>query len=73
MGDRDHLCDVLLDSNSNPLAHSIYEKRVNKSTDLLLGNKYALLDPNFSKARSNLRKKNFIKPNILIFLILHSD
>lgn len=67
LGDRDHLCDVLLDSNSNPLAHSIYKKRVNKSTDLLLGNKYALLDPNFSKARSNLRKKNFKKPNILIF------
>lgn len=67
LADRDHLCDVLLDSNSNPSAHLNYKKRVNKSVDLLLGNKYALLSSNFSIARSCLRKRSFKKPNILIF------
>ena len=67
LADRDHLCDVLLDSNINPSAHLIYKKRVNKSADLLLGSKYALLNSNFSIVRSCLRKRSFKKPNILIF------
>ena len=65
--DRDHVCNALTDPSMNIMNHKIYKRRVNKHADLLLGNKYALIDPKYLKYRSKVRKKNFSNPRILIF------
>tara|TARA_X000000368_G_scaffold89881_1_gene68593 strand:- start:30078 stop:31589 length:1512 start_codon:yes stop_codon:yes gene_type:complete len=65
--DRDHYCNALTDPSSNPTSLKIYKKRLNKSADLLIGNKYALIDSIYSEYRDIYRKRNFKNPRILIF------
>ncbi|MEM9331876.1 MAG: UDP-2,4-diacetamido-2,4,6-trideoxy-beta-L-altropyranose hydrolase [Pseudomonadota bacterium] len=53
LADRPHACDVLLDLSPGREA-SDYQSLVDSSCELLIGLEYALLRPEFSKARQNL-------------------
>lgn len=58
LADREHDCDVLLDQNYHLDMKSRYGKLVPPHCKKLLGPKYALLRPEFRKARNNLRVRN---------------
>ena len=67
LADREHDCDLLLDQN--------YSKNEDRYNGLfpgnciqLLGPEYAILRPQFQKARGNLRKRNGGVNRILVFM-----
>jgi UDP-2,4-diacetamido-2,4,6-trideoxy-beta-L-altropyranose hydrolase len=67
LADRPHDCDLLLDQNFYENLESRYDKLVPPRCKKLLGPKYALLRPEFSEARKNLRKRDGYVKRIMIF------
>jgi len=67
IADRPHDCDALLDQNLYPDRETRYEDLVPKHCIKLLGPSHALLRPEFSEARKNLRSRDGIVNRILIF------
>ncbi len=65
--DRDHDCDALTDPSMSLVTKNIYKKRLGKHADLLLGKKFALIDPIYLKYREKCRERDFVNPRILIF------
>jgi UDP-2,4-diacetamido-2,4,6-trideoxy-beta-L-altropyranose hydrolase len=54
---RKHQCDVFLDQNFLGTSTDWFHERTSMSTHLLLGPRFALLDPKFSKTRNETREK----------------
>ena len=67
LADRVHDCDLLLDQNFYENLESRYDGLVPAWCKKLLGPKYALLRPEFRKARKNLRKRDGHVRRIMIF------
>lgn len=67
LADRPHECDLLLDQNLGRVRQD-YQPLINKRTQLLLGPKYALLRPEFSRLRGNSLKRR-IHPQLNQLLI----
>lgn len=67
LADRTHDCDILLDQNYNE-THNCYQRLVPNTCTQLLGPKYALLRPQFSKAREKLRNRTGEVKRILVFM-----
>jgi len=67
LADRPHDCDLLLDQNFYENLESRYDGLVPAWCKKLLGPKYALLRPEFSEARKNLRKRDGHVKRIMIF------
>lgn len=67
LADRSHDCDLLLDQNLYNNMETRYEGLVPAHCQKLLGPSYALLRPEFIKARENLRKRNGTIQRILVF------
>ncbi|MEW5919764.1 MAG: UDP-2,4-diacetamido-2,4,6-trideoxy-beta-L-altropyranose hydrolase [Bacillota bacterium] len=68
LADRSHDCDLLLDQNLYENMESRYDGLVPENCRKLLGPQYALLRPEFIKARANLRKRDGTVKCILVFL-----
>lgn len=66
--DRMHDCDILLDQNFCRDFLNRYEGKVPKSCRQLLGPKYALLRPEFRKARKAVREWSDGVRSVLVFL-----
>jgi len=67
LADRVHDCDLLLDQNFYESLEIRYNGLVPPSCKKLLGPKYALLRPEFRKARKNLRKRDGYVKKIMLF------
>ena len=67
LADRIHDCDLLLDQNFYENLESRYDNLMPSCCKKLLGPKYALLRPEFRKARKNLRKRDGHVKRIMIF------
>ena len=67
LADRMHDCDLLLDQNFYENLESRYDKLAPSRCKKLLGPKYALLRPEFRKARKNLRKRDGHVKRIMTF------
>ncbi len=67
LADRQHDCDLLLDQNLYEGMESRYNNLVHESCNKLLGSKYALLRPEFTIARKNLRQRDGVVKRILVF------
>ena len=68
LADRVHDCDVLLDQNLHRAEmETRYEKLIPPQCKKLLGPKYALLRPEFKKARSNLKVRDGSVKRIFVF------
>jgi len=67
LADRPHQCDLLLDQNLYDNMETRYDSLVPSHCQKLLGPKYALLRPEFKKARSNMRQRDGTVKRILIF------
>ncbi|OEU67725.1 MAG: UDP-2,4-diacetamido-2,4,6-trideoxy-beta-L-altropyranose hydrolase [Desulfobacterales bacterium PC51MH44] len=67
LADRVHDCDLLLDQNFYENLESRYDGLVPAWCKKLLGPKYALLRPEFRKARKNLKKRDGHVRRIMIF------
>ncbi len=65
-GTRRHYCDILLDQNLYRKSDRPYEGLVPHNCELLIGPEYALIRPQFKKARENLRKRDGKIERILI-------
>jgi UDP-2,4-diacetamido-2,4,6-trideoxy-beta-L-altropyranose hydrolase len=65
LADRPHRCDLLLDQNPYGDANKRYEGLVEQGSALLLGPKYALLKPEFAKARKSVKRSGEVR-NLLI-------
>ena len=64
---KNHLCDVLLNQNSEDLAGE-YQKLLPKSTKILLGPKYALINRNFFlNNKQKIKRKGSFFNKLLIF------
>lgn len=68
LANRNHNCDLLLDQNLYENMETRYEWLVPEHCQKLLGPKYALLRPQFHKARENLRGRDGEVERILIFM-----
>jgi UDP-2,4-diacetamido-2,4,6-trideoxy-beta-L-altropyranose hydrolase len=67
LADREHDCDLLLDQNYSK-NEDRYNGLVPGNCIQLLGPEYAILRPQFQKARGNLRKRNGGVNRILVFM-----
>jgi UDP-2,4-diacetamido-2,4,6-trideoxy-beta-L-altropyranose hydrolase len=67
MANRPHDCDLLLDQNYNETPNR-YQRLVPITCTQLLGPEYALLRPQFSKAREKLRNRTGEVKRILVFM-----
>lgn len=70
LGDRDHLCDLLLDQNYGSTSEK-YQNRVPNDCNVLAGSNYALLRPEFAQSRETSlkrRAKNQEVKNLLVTL-----
>jgi len=67
LADRAHDCDLLLDQNIYENLESRYDSLVPSGCKKFLGPKHALLRPEFSEARKNLRKRDGHVKRIMIF------
>ena len=67
LADRTHDCDLLLDQNYNESTNR-YQRLVPSTCTQLLGPKYALLRPQFSKARKRLRNRTSKVKHILVLM-----
>lgn len=68
LANRNHNCDLLLDQNLYENMETRYEGLVPEHCQKFLGPKYALLRPQFRKARENLRGRDGKVKRILIFM-----
>lgn len=67
LADRGHDCDLLLDQNYYRDLHQRYRARVNRDCRQLLGPRYALIRPEFLRARSRGRVRSGEIARVLIF------
>jgi len=67
LANRRHDCDLLLDQNYSKNDNR-YNGRVPENCIQLLGSEYAILRPQFQKARENLRKRDGRVNRILVFM-----
>jgi len=67
LANREHDCDLLLDQNYSK-NEGRYNSLVPEDCLQLLGPKYAILRPQFQKARENLRKRDGVINRILVFM-----
>ena len=67
LANRKHNCDILLDQNFYLNKEERYKKLVPENCQLYLGPKFALLRDEFHKVKANLRKRDGIIKNILVF------
>ena len=67
LADRRHYCDLLLDQNINRDNDVRYKSLVPFQCRLMLGPSYALLRPEFTQARKQLRKRRSTVHRLLIF------
>ncbi len=67
LADRPHDCDVLLDQNLYEDMESRYDNLVPETCQTFLGPRYALLRPEFRKARKQLRLRDGNVRRILVF------
>jgi UDP-2,4-diacetamido-2,4,6-trideoxy-beta-L-altropyranose hydrolase len=67
LADRQHDCDLLLDQNLYADARSRYLGKLPVHCHQLLGPRYALLRPEFARARSKLRPRDGVVRRILLF------
>lgn len=68
LADRQHECDILLDQNYYRDMQSRYDDLVPASSMKLLGPGYALLRPEFIRARNHFRLRDGTVRRILVFL-----
>lgn len=68
LANREHDCDVLLDQNYSLLGRKRYEACVSVSCQLLLGPRYALLRPEYAKARELLEPRRSSIQRVLIYM-----
>lgn len=66
--ERSHDCDLLLDQNLHDNMEERYKDLVPEHCIQLLGPKYAILRPEFRKARMNLRRRDGTVKRILVFM-----
>lgn len=66
LADRSHDCELLLDQNLRD-DEAIYARKVPEECRLLVGPGYALLRPEFAKARQTLRGRDGVVRRILVF------
>ena len=67
LADRLHDCDLLLDQNLYQAMETRYDNLVPDKCKRLLGPKYALLRPEFTVARKNLRQRDGQVRRVLVF------
>lgn len=67
LANRSHDCDILLDQNLYGDMHNRYKGLVPEKCRLYLGPHYALLRPEFWKARNNMRKRDGTVKRIFVF------
>lgn len=67
LANRKHDCDILLDQNFYINLDSRYDGLVPSGCKMLLGSQYVLLREEFYEARKNMRTRNGIIKNILVF------
>jgi UDP-2,4-diacetamido-2,4,6-trideoxy-beta-L-altropyranose hydrolase len=67
LADREHDCDLLLDQNYSKIDNR-YNGLIPDKCIQLLGPEYAILRPQFQKARENLRKRDGGVNRILVFM-----
>jgi UDP-2,4-diacetamido-2,4,6-trideoxy-beta-L-altropyranose hydrolase len=67
LADRPHDCDLLLDQNLHAEMESRYTGLLPRHARRLLGPRFALLRPEFRKARESLRKRDGTVRRILVF------
>lgn len=65
LADRDHDCDLLLDQNAG--AEERYAGRVNDSCHLMLGPRYALLQPQYAELHAHPRKRGTEIRRVLVY------
>lgn len=69
LADRPHDCDLLLDQNWNGATNYLrYDHLVTSHTEMLLGPKYALLNPAYAELRALLPQRDGIVRRVLVFL-----
>jgi len=66
LANRPHDCDLLLDQNQFKHLEHRYQKLVSKQCRCLLGPQFALLNPDFRKYRSKIKKRDGIIRKIFI-------
>lgn len=67
LADRDHDCDLLLDQNAVAGAEERYAGRVPASCHLMLGPRYALLQPQYSELHANARTRGTEIRRVLVY------
>lgn len=67
LANRPHDCDLILDQNLYAGMDNRYEGLVSEKCVVFLGPKYALLRPEFAKARENMRERDGLIRRIFIF------
>lgn len=67
LADRPHDCDLLLDQNLYEDMDTRYDALLPEGCQKFLGPRYALLRPEFAKARASLRKRDGVVRRVLIF------
>lgn len=68
LADRDHDCEILVDQNPHAAPERRYSGKIAKSCRLLLGPRYALLRPEFAKARAEMTVRGEVPQRILVFM-----
>ena len=67
LADRDHDCDLLLDQNAVAGAEERYAGRVPGSCHLMLGPRYALLQPKYAELHANARTRGTEIRRVLVY------
>jgi UDP-2,4-diacetamido-2,4,6-trideoxy-beta-L-altropyranose hydrolase len=67
LADRDHDCDLLLDQNAVAGAEERYAGRVPGSCRLMLGARYALLQPQYAELHANARPRGTEIRRVLVY------
>lgn len=67
LADRRHDCDALLDQNLSPPGVDRYEALIPETSHRMIGCHYALLREEFLQARRDLRERNGMLENVLVF------
>jgi UDP-2,4-diacetamido-2,4,6-trideoxy-beta-L-altropyranose hydrolase len=68
IANRNHDCDFLLDQNYSLLGQERYKTRVPESCRLILGPRYALLNPEYAQIRKSMVSRAGIVQRVLIYM-----